>query len=314
MRGKARRQPVLGWRAVWQGLLALLVGVLAACHQEQPAAGPRYVDAPSLASKPLYRLAVHPLHTPEKLAQAYQPLLDFLNASLPDVHFELEASSSYRAYEEKIRARTPEILLPNPLQTLQAQHSGYTVIAMAGEPTDFRGIFLVRKDAAVQRPEDLRGRAVAFPAPTAVAATILPQLYLQRQGINVQHELEKRYVGSQESAMMSVYLGEVAAAATWPTPWRAFQRDHPQEAAQLRVSWETPHMVNNSLMLRDDVPLELRRRLQQLLFALESSPRGRDILVAMQTARFLPADNSSYAPVHALIREFESAVRPVEQP
>ena len=67
-------------------------------------------------------------------------------------------------------------------------------------------------------------------------------------------DIENRYVGSQESSIMNAYLGQTAAGATWPPPWRAFQKEHPREAAELKVIWETESLVNNSVMVRDDVP------------------------------------------------------------
>lgn len=298
-----------------QCLLGCVCVLLAACDTSAPeSAGPRFVDTPPAGQKPLYRMAVHPLHNPQKLGEFYQPLIDYLNQNLPEARFELEASRNYQAYEEKIRARAPEMLLPNPWQTLLAMDSGYGVIAMAGDAEDFRGIFIVRRDSTLQQPGELKGKTIAYPSPTALAAAIMPQFYLHRQGVAVTRDLDNRYVGSQESSIMSVYLNEAAIAATWPPPWRAFQRDHPREAAQLRVIWETPHLLNNSVMLRDDVPLATRRKLQALLSDLATQPEGRPILGAMQTARFHRADNASYEPVRQFIQRFEREVRPVVQP
>jgi len=302
--------------SVWFWLLGCLCLVLAACEAPPPAAalGPRFVDAPPRQQKPLYRLAVHPLHNPQKLSEAYQPLIDYLNRRVPEARFELEASRNYQAYEEKILARAPEMLLPNPWQTLLAMDSGYAVIAMAGDAEDFRGIFIVRRDSSLKQPGDLKGKAIAYPSPTALAAAMLPQYYLHRHGVDVLRDLDNRYVGSQESSIMSVALGETAIAATWPPPWRAFQKDHPREAAELRVIWETPHLLNNSVMLRDDVPLAIRRQVQDLLSGLAVSPEGTQILAAMQTARFHRADNAFYEPVRQFIQRFEREVRAVVQP
>ncbi|WP_371325089.1 PhnD/SsuA/transferrin family substrate-binding protein [Dechloromonas sp. ZY10] len=308
---RAEKAAGFGWLWLMGGVCLLL----AACEAPpQAALGPRFVDNPPLRQKPLYRLAVHPLHNPQKLSEAYQPLIDYLNRRIPEARFELEASRNYQAYEEKIRARAPEILLPNPWQTLLAMDSGYAVIAMAGDAEDFRGIFIVRRDSNLKQPGDLKGKAIAYPSPTALAAAMLPQYYLHRHGVDVIRDLDNRYVGSQESSIMSVALGETAIAATWPPPWRAFQKDHPREAAELRVIWETPHLLNNSLMLRDDVPLELRHKLQNLLPGLSGSPEGTQILAAMQTARFHRADNAFYQPVRQFIQRFEREVRVVVQP
>lgn len=294
-------------------LACAAVAALAGCEAPPPPPEPRYGDAPAPTAVKIMRFAVHPLHNPQRLAKAYQPLLDYLNWQVPGVMLELEASRDYAHYEEKIRRRGPEFLLPNPWQSLEAMKLGYRVIAMAGEPADFRGIFIVRRDGAIRQPADLRGKAVSYPSPTALAACIMPQWFLHRQGVDVMGEIDNRYVGSQESSIMNVYLGQTAAGATWPPPWRAFQKDHPTEAAALRVAWETPPLVNNSVMVRDDVPPAVADAVRKALLDLAASPQGTAILAGMETARFLPAGDDDYAAARRFVDNFERQVRKVEE-
>ena len=277
------------------------------------AADPQYADAPAQSATPVYRLAVHPLYNPTKLAETYQPLIDHLNRQVRGARFELEASRDYQMYEAKLRARQPELLLPNPWQTLQAIKAGYKVIAMAGDAADFRGLFIVRKDSPIQNPTDLKGKVVAYPSPTALAACIMPQAYLHERNVNVMQDIDNRYVGSQESAIMNVYLGQAAAGATWPPPWRLFQKSHPNEAAQLKVIWETASLVNNSVMVRNDIPSAIRDQLQRSLLALHTTRDGKAILASAQTSRFHPADNATYNVVSDYIAHFEREIRPVER-
>jgi len=294
--------------------LMLLVVILSACNQSQETSGPRYGDAPR--EKTAVRtcsLAVHPLHNPAKLAEAYQPLIDYLNKRLSGVRLHLESSRDYASFEKKYRSRTPEFILPNPWQTLQAINAGYRVIASAGEPHDFKGIFIVRTDSGINRPVDLKGKAVSYPSPTALAACIMPQWYLHRNGININRDIENRYVGSQESSIMNAYLGQSAAGATWPPPWRAFRKEHPDEAAKLKVVWETESLINNSFMVRDDQPTALRDQILRLLLELHTSEEGRVILQGMETARFIAARNADYDVVRSYVARFEQEVRPVEQ-
>lgn len=295
-------------------LLVLCAILLTACNQPTNELPPLDYRSSAEEGPATFRFAVHPLHNPGKLAAAYQPLIDHLNQRLPQVHFVLEASRDYQAFEEKLRARAPEFLLPNPWQTLEAIKVGYHVIAMAGDAEDFRGIFIVRRDSPVQKPGDLRGQAVSYPSPTALAAAMLPQLFLHEHGINIQRDIENRYVGSQESSIMNTYLGHTAAAATWPPPWRLFQQDHPKEAAQLKVIWETRHLVNNSVMARADLPHELVTAVREELLALSTSRNGETILQGMATARFHPASDADYAVVAQFVTQFERHVRPVEIP
>jgi phosphonate transport system substrate-binding protein len=294
-------------------LLILLSGILQGCTKEPESSGPRIGTKPLGAGVPVYRLAVHPLHNPAKLMQAYQPLVEYLNNRVEGARFDLEAARDYANFEEKFRQRKSEFLLPNPWQTLEAMKVGYHVIAMAGEAQDFKGLFVVRRDSEVKRPGDLKGKSVAYPSPTALAACIMPQYFLHGYGINIRTEIENRYVGSQESAIMNAYLGKTAAGVTWPPPWRSFQKEHPREAAELKVIWETESLINNSVMVRDDVAPELAQQVRALLLGLAGSAQGKAILAGMETASFLPASDADYDVVRQYVARFEREVRPVEE-
>jgi phosphonate transport system substrate-binding protein len=296
--------------------LAALVSALilcCGCTADNSERAPRYGASPAATKGAVYSFAVHPLHNPAKLLQAYQPLVDYLNAEVGNARFILEASRDYAAYEEKFRGGKPDVLLPNPWQTLQALKTGYRVIAMAGEPKDFKGIVVARKDSGLRRPADLKGKAISYPSRTALAACIMPQYYLHRRGIDVNRDIDNQYVGSQESAIMNAYLGKTAAAATWPPPWRAFLKDHPKEGAMLEIVWETESLINNSVMVKATLPPELQERVRALLTGLHKTEKGRAILAGMETGRFLPASDSDYSVVRDYVERFEREVRPVEK-
>ena len=288
-------------------LILLLVG----CDQP-PADKPLQYSNTPMDDTIIFSFAVHPLHNPQKLSQAYQPLIDYLNLQLKGVQIQLEASRDYQTYEKKFRAREPEFLLPNPWQTLQALKVGYHVIAMAGDEDDFKGIFIIRKDSAIKVPADLKGKVISYPSSTALAAAIMPQYYLYTHGIDINRDIQNTYVGSQESSILNVYLGKSAAGATWPPPWRLFQKDHPAEAAQLRIIWETSTLINNSVMVRDDVPESVREQVRKTLLDLAQTSQGEAILAGMEISRFHTSDDAHYGVVAKFIKRFEKKVRPVE--
>ena len=271
----------------------------------------QYSDAPPDSAIRIYRIAISPLYNPSKLTKTYQPLIDYLNARLPDIRIELEASRDFKSYEHKYLVREPDFLLLNPWQTLQAMKTGYHVIAMAGDATDFKGLFIVRKDSNIKTPADLKGQIVSYPSSTALAAAIMPQYYLHTHGINVNTDIKNNYVGSHDSSIMNVYLKQSAAGATFPPPWRLFQKEFPNEASQLKIIWETPSLINTSVMVRDDVPVALRDRVKRILLNMNSTPDGKALLVKMDKGLFYPADDTSYHKVQEYIDRFEREVRPV---
>jgi phosphonate transport system substrate-binding protein len=294
-----------------RGCVALL---LAACSTEPAPTGPRFGAASTAAPAPVYVLAIHPLHNPAKLLAVYQPLVDWLNARLLGGRLTLEASRDYAAFEAKLRERKAELILPNPWQALQSMRRGYRVVAMAGEPGDFRGLFVTRRDSPLRRPQDLKGAAVAYPSRTALAACIMPQWFLHTHGLDVRADIDNRYVGSQESSILNAHQGLTAVSATWPQPWRAFQRDHPAEAAELKVIWETEPLINNAVMIRDDVPAGVVAEVRRLLLELDQTPEGKAILAGLEIARFLPAEDADYEVVRRYVERFEREVRPVDGP
>jgi phosphonate transport system substrate-binding protein len=310
VRGLSRR----AWLA---GLTAL-----AACGRRQAPEGadaggvaqagdyqPSYaVQASAAAGAGELLFAVHPLHNPAKLFEVYGPLLDWLNRQLPEARLKLQASRNYEEFERQLQQRRFAFALPNPYQTLLAVQHGYRVFAKMGDDESFRGLLLLRRDGPVREIADLRGRAVSFPARSALAATMLPQDFLHRHGLPLT-AYEQRYVGSQESAIMNTVLGNTAAASTWPLPWRAFQREHPEEAAQLVQAWQTDTLPNNALVARDDMPPALVARLRQLLLDLHHHAEGQALLARLPLSNFDAADEATYRPVQRFMDEFERSVR-----
>jgi len=294
--------------------LAVIVAtlLLGAC---QSGDGTEYTPtfAPAVAtSEPVYVFGVHPLHNPQRLHEVFGPLMAYLSANVEDARFRLEASRNYAAYDEKLYARQFHFALPNPYQTINAVKQGYRVFGKMGDDDNFRGIILVRRDSGIREVSDLRGKAVSYPAPSALAATMLPQYFLHSHGIDVMHDIDNRYVGSQESSIMNVYLGDVAAGATWPQPWRALSRERPELAKVLDVKWQTDSLPNNGLVVLPEVPEAVVAQVGRLLFSLHESPEGRRLLAPMELSRFEPADDATYAPVREFIRRFSAEVRPVE--
>jgi phosphonate transport system substrate-binding protein len=291
----------------------LLVFNLNSCNRKPKDSGPEYGTVPLTRNLTHYTFAVHPLHNPEMLFKTYVPVIDYINEGLEGASLTLEASRDYNAFEDKYKKRTPDFILPNPWQTIQAMKYGYHVIAMAGEASDFKGIFIIPVQSDIKTPKDLKGKAVSYPASTALAACIMPQYFLFKHGVNVNQDIDNKYVGSQESSIMNVFLGKTAAGVTWPPPWRAFERKHPEEASKLKVIWETEPLINNSIMVRNDIPVEIELRVLSILSGIHKTDKGRTLLQNIETSGFYPANDSTYGIVEKYISRFEKEVRKIDR-
>jgi phosphonate transport system substrate-binding protein len=281
------------------------------CRNEPEDTAPKYSSDPVSAEKSVRIFAIHPLHNPERLFAVYGPLIDYLNKKIPDAHFQLQASRNYAEFDERLYAGKYNFALPNPYQTLLSQSKGYHVIAKMGDDYKFTGVILVRRDSGIKKVTDLKGKKISYPAPTALAATMMPQYYFYTHGLNVMKDAENLYVGSQESSIMNVYLGFTSAGATWPLPWDTFQKEHPDKAKELIVAWETEPMINNGVVARNDEPPELAAAVAKELSELHLSEEGRQILSRMPLSKFEKAGDSDYKIIEKFLKEFSLKVRPV---
>lgn len=304
--------PTNAIRFIW--LSILLTGLIAGCkNSNEETQEPQYSSQPPPAPvKRDFILGIHPLHNPARLFEVYGPLVNKLNAQIPEAHFELEASRNYDEFDKKLYARHFDLAMPNPYQTINSLNHGYRVFGKMADDDKFRGIMLVRKDSTLKKVTDLKGKAVSFPAPTALAATMMPQQYFNDHGLPIT-AYESRYVGSQESSIMNVYLGDTAVGVTWPPPWMAFQKDHPEQAGQLIVKWQTETLPNNGWVARDDFPQDLLKKVSDILFNLQNSEEGKEILERMPLSHFEAANTKTYDPVRKFIDHFDKTVRHVKE-
>lgn len=288
----------------WLMALLLLVG----CSEQVDTEAPQFSSG-KVSDKVIYRFGIHPLHNPTRLHDIFSPVMQYLSRNIEGAEFKVEASRNYAAYDKKLFSGQFHFSLPNPYQTVRSLKHGYRVFGKMGDDQNFRGIILVRKDSGIKSIADLKGKAISYPAPTALAATMMPQYYLNTHGLNVMKDVDNRYVGSQESSIMNVFLGDTAAGATWPPPWRALSKERPQLAEQLEIKWQTKPLPNNGLVARNDMPDKLVRQVAKLLFELHTNDEGRAILERMELSRFEAANDATYQPVRTFLKTFKKEVR-----
>ncbi|VAX08679.1 ABC transporter, substrate-binding protein (cluster 12, methionine/phosphonates) [hydrothermal vent metagenome] len=260
-----------------------------------------------------YIFGIHPLHNPQRLFEVFDPMMDYLSKNIDGVSFQLEASRNYPVFDQKLYERKFDFALPNPFQTINAINRGYKVFGKIGLDSNFRGIILVRKDSPIKEVLDLRGKAVSFPAPSALAATMMPQYFIQSHGVDVMTEIDNRYVGSQESSMMNVYLGQTVAAGTWPPPWNEFIKQRPEIAGELKVIWDTAPLVALGLVARPDIPEDIVRQVIELLTTPDEHGQGMDMLWRSEFSGVVtPANDETYFVVRDFLKKFANEVRPLE--
>jgi phosphonate transport system substrate-binding protein len=231
--------------------------------------------------------------------------MKYLGDRNPGVTFSFVTTQNYADFETRLLSGGFDFALANPYQTLRAAACGYRIFGKESDDDQFRGLVITRKDAGVQSPKDLAGKTIAYPAPTAVAATMMVQYFLETHGLPIR-DTRPLFLGTQEAAIQSVFNGTSQAAGTWPGAWFPYIADHPAAAADLVVTWRTPSLVNNGLVALKSAPDAIVRDVADGLFDLGRTAAGKDLLASMPVAGFEPATQKTYAPARAFIDRYEA--------
>jgi len=298
------------YKSVVRIFFSLIVGIIflfSGCTSEEGKIK-RYKPSSDSAQESELIVGVHPYLNAQKTFLAYEPIFHYFEENLKGVHFRLETSLNYADYERKLYSGHFDIALPNPYQTLKALEHGYRIVAKVKPDSEFRGIIVARKDKHIRFVEQLRAEAISFPASTALAATMMPKWFLYERGLNVDKDSSPRYVGSQYSSIMNAYSGDSVAAATWPSPWKTWQKENPEKAAEMEILWETPVLINNGLVVRSDLNVSIVQKIVESLCALDQHSRGVELLKSTGFEGFERASDRTYTPVKEFLQRYEQTL------
>ena len=266
-----------------------------------------YKPSGALVTEATYIFAPHPNLNPQDLHKAYEPVVRYLERKIPGVRFSIETSKDYPAYEAKIVARSFHFGIPNPFQTALGLEHGYRVIAKMTPDENFRGLMVARKDSKLRTPADLAGKALCFISPSAVAATMLPMLYLHDHGLNVKANPIK-YVGSPFSAIMNVYAGDALACGVSARQWRTWARDNGDKAKELDTLWPTNSLPSNGVIARDDVPAKLAQQVAAALAGMELDKELDQSQFKFDQNHYELASANTYKPFFDFLKHYDETI------
>lgn len=237
----------------------------------------------------------------------FDTLTRYFNSNIPGVNLRLVAENDITAFNNNIAKGEFDISILNVNIAMKYD----SIYEIAGRPVPLEGnglygVIITRKDSSLKEVFQLKGKNICFPDPNAIAGTILPMMYLQKNGLNVKHEITKRFVASMESSIMNVYLGKCSAGSSYSIAWEMFKKNRPDIAEELTVSWRTEEMITSALILKKSMAPELKKKVKDLFFSLHKNEIGRNILRYSFLLKYEKASPEDYKSVMNLLKEYEN--------
>ena len=203
--------------------------------------------------------------------RVWQPILEEISR-LSGIALELQTSSSIPEFEQQFASGAYDFAYMNPYHAILAhQKQGYEpVVRDAGR--SLHGIIVVRKDSALTSVEQLDGETVAFPAPNALGASLIPRAeFASKFGIDI----NENYVKSHSSVYLNVLLGKAAAGGGVQ---KTLSQQPEEVRAQLRVLYKTIGVAPHPLTAHNRVDTHTRDRIREAFLKLGRTDAGKDLL------------------------------------
>ncbi len=243
-------------------------------------------------AKTHYTFAFVPQQSAKKLAQKWQPVLDYLEQQTGD-RYQFTTARNIPTFETRLADAQYDIAYMNPYHfTVFNEKPGYQALVKQRNKR-IKGIIVVRKDSPIQSLDDLAGQTIAFPAPAAFAATLLTSAEFHLRNI----QITPRYVSSHDSVYLNVARNFMPAGGG---VMRTFGNTDPKIRQTLRVLWTTPEYTPHAIAVKQSLPAEVSTRLQQALLTMHQSETGIALLKNVNFNGFEPAENQDWDDVRAL--------------
>ena len=228
----------------------------------------------SLRASPLeLSVGIVPQQSATELARAWIPLLQEA-ASRSGVRLVFRTAPDIPMFEERLKLGEYDLAYMNPYHYVVFSKSpGYRAFAKEKDRR-LAGIIVVAKDSPVADIKQLAGKSVAFPAPAAFAASILPRAEFARLGVPI----EARYVHSHDSVYLGVAQGLFAAGGGIK---RTFEAIDPAVSARLRILTTTPGYVPHAFAAHPRVAPETVDKVLLALASLGKDEAGRKTLAPL---------------------------------
>ena len=249
-----------------------------------------FITSPSIAKTLTF--AVVPQQSAKKMAEKWQPLIDYLS-KYTGLTIEFKTAKDIPTFEADLSAGLYDIAYMNPYHFVVFNDSaGYRSLAHQRDKK-IRGLIVVHKDSPVQSLADLNGAEIAFPAPAAFAATIITSAHLRKKGI----AFIPRYVKSHDSVYLSVQRNFFKAGGGI---FRTLNISPDSVKSDLRVLWESKGYTPHAIATHPKMAEVDRQAILNALIALSNDSSKASILSRIGFSGFVASSDSDWDDVRAL--------------
>lgn len=178
----------------------------------------------------------------------------------------------------------------------------------------YNSVLIVKTESAYKSFEDLKGKIVARTEPNSNSGFLVPTVEFARMGKPIDQYFKSPVSGGHTQSVLGVLQGTYDAAFTWTTKGDGYGQIRTMidkgllKREQIRVIWESSLVPPPPVIVRADLPADLKADLTKLFVELHKDDMKLAEAVAKgKTQGFVPATHAMYESTVELRKQLADA-------
>ena len=247
------------------------------------------------------------------LTEQGKVLQKYLTSDL-GLEVKVEIPASYVAVVEAMGSKRADVAILNTLGYVLAyeKYGAEAKLKFVNRGRDFySGQIIVHADSGITDIKQLNGKKFAFVDPASTSGYLLPTRLMKKENIKLK---ETVFAGKHDSVVLAVYQKKVDAGATFHTPpdddgtpkdarW-ILRTQYPDVFDKVKILQLTEAIPNDPLVMRKDMPEEIKTKIIDSLKRYIKTPAGAKVLMDLyHITDFKQASDADYEPVRGYLKE-----------
>lgn len=242
-----------------------------------------------------------------EITRRWGPILTQLEKDL-GVKIKSASATDYRGSIEALRFRKAELGHLGPKAYVEASANNYANVEpiaqlqLANGSLGYRSVLIVHSDSDVFGPEDMAGKTFAFNDPNSTSGYLVPStFFMTEMGIDPRKHFSKVvFSGSHEASILSVANKKVDIASTNLPDLQQLTRENKVPRGSLRTIWVSKLIPNDPIVVRKDLPANLRQAVQESLITMRVRNPEAFKEIGAWLGGFVKADDGKYQVIREL--------------
>jgi|WetSurMetagenome_2_1015567.scaffolds.fasta_scaffold177257_1 phosphonate transport system substrate-binding protein len=261
-----------------------------------------------LTEKPVFRVAIAPIVSPEKSHEMYQGFVDYIAEKLGRKPVSLYRPT-YSETSDLVRYQRCDIAVVCTYPFIRGEREfgmqALVVPQIKGETT-YQSFIIVPKSSSAKSLFDLRGSRFAAADIISTTGWLFPAMTIMNAGENPNRFFGNLIItGSHDKSIQAVMDGFVDGAAVHGIVYDQMTADNPSIPNKIRIIGKSPPFGIPPVVAHPGMDPNLRKATISILLDMHNNDRGKKILDGLQIERFVVPQKGLFDDLRQAIGKLE---------